>query len=68
MCGKNCYKQCLEADPHWKYNVRRRAKIWLPVSANLLMVLLMATGVGAMFYMIDRHLQQTVLVSALKSI
>jgi hypothetical protein len=54
--GGCCYKQCLECDPHWRYNVRRRAKIWLPVSANLLMVLLMCVGIFAMYYLIERHL------------
>jgi hypothetical protein len=40
----------------------------LPISANLLMLFLVAFGVGAMFYLIDLHLTQTVKLSALKSI
>jgi hypothetical protein len=52
----------------WRYNVRRKAKIWLPVSANLLMLLLIIVGIFAMFFLIDRHLKQTVVVAALKSL
>ena len=63
-----CYKFCLERDPYWRYNVRRKAKIWLPFSANLLMILLISIGILSFNYLIDRHLRQTVVVSALKSI
>jgi hypothetical protein len=53
MC---CYNRCYHYDNKWKYSVRRRAKIWLPISANLLMLVLIAIGVIAMFDLIDLHL------------
>ena len=65
MC---CYNYCYRKDDKWRYSVRRKAKIYLPISANLLMLFLVAFGVGAMFYLIDLHLTQTVKLSALKSI
>lgn len=65
MC---CYNYCYNKDPKWRYSVRRKAKIWLPISANFLMLLLVAFGILAMFYIIDLHLTQTVKLSALKSI
>jgi hypothetical protein len=67
MCGK-FYKRCLDWDPHWKYNVRRKAKIWLPISANIVLFIIMVIAVVCIYWLIDRHLTQTVLVSALKSI
>ena len=63
-----CYDYCYRKDNKWRYSVRRKAKIWLPISANLLMFILVGFGVGMMFYLIDIHLTQTVKLSALKSI
>ena len=65
MC---CYNRCYHYDNKWKYSVRRRAKIWLPIIANFLMLVLIAIGVIAMFDLIDLHLTQTLKLSALKQI
>ena len=63
-----CYNYCYNKDSKWRYSVRRKAKIWLPITANILMLVLIGIGVTAMIYLIDLHLTQTVKLSALKSI
>ena len=44
-----CYSYCFARDPMWRYNVRRKATVWMPFSAILLMLILMAVGVVIMF-------------------
>ena len=63
-----CYQSCYEKDKMWRYNVRRKATVWMPFSAILLMLLLMAVGVVIMFELIDEHLKQTVKMSTLKAL
>jgi hypothetical protein len=62
------YNYCYNRDNKWRYSVRRRAKIWLPISANALMIALVLIGLFAMFKVVNLHLTQTLKLAALKSI
>ena len=67
-CTQKCYDWNQERDNLWRYSVRRRAKILLPISSIVLMVILIVVGIMIMFTLIERHLTQTVTMSALKSL
>jgi hypothetical protein len=68
VCCDKLYQCCLDRDPWWRYNVRRKCKVALPLSANILMLLLIIAGLVTLIDLIDTHMTQTVKLSALKTL